>query len=89
MLLTWILLATLVVAIIPTGESGIQSLAKALLRHDQLPNKVQGKVSYDIQCIGTVVYICHYDYTLFTRLIAFYAKLARIRTNFAAIALLE
>ncbi len=42
-----ILLTTLVVAI-PTGEAGIQSLAKALSVHDHVPKEVQEKVSYDI-----------------------------------------
>ncbi len=64
MLLTWILLTTLAVAI-PTGEAGIQSLAKALLRQDQLPQEFQEKVSHDYQCLQWCT-VCH-DYALFTQ----------------------
>ncbi len=44
MLLTFIFLVTLAVSI-PTGEAGIQSLAKALLRHDKVPME-EKMVSY-------------------------------------------
>ncbi len=86
MLLTWILLTTLAVAIIPTGEAGIQALTKVLLSHDQLEKEFREKVSYDIQWCTFVN-----DCTLFliTRLIALPALQRRILANIVTIVLLE